>query len=72
MRGNICKYQVKVFKLFYPKVEDVFIIRHVGMLKGTMEGGTNKSAIDVFQGGTMVNTGNGKNMHTTIFLEKII
>ena len=42
------------------------------MLKGTMEGGTNKYTIDAFQGGTMVNTGNGKNMHTTIFLEKII
>ena len=38
MRGNICKHQVKVFKLLYPKVEDAFIIRHAGTLKDTMEG----------------------------------
>ena len=40
------------------------------MLKGTMEGGTDNSAIDAFQGGRMVNTGNDKNMHTAIFAEK--
>ena len=38
MRGNICKHQVKVFKLLHPKVEDAFIIRHAGTLKDTMEG----------------------------------
>ena len=65
MRGNICKHQVKNFILLYPKVEDAFIIRHAGTLKDTMDGGTNNSAIDAFQGGTMVNTGDGRNMHTT-------
>jgi hypothetical protein len=70
MRGNICKHQVKVFKLLYPKVEDVFIIRHAGTLKGTMEGRTNNYAIHAFQGAPMVNTGDGTNMHSTSFAEK--
>jgi hypothetical protein len=37
MRGNICKHAMKVFKCLHPDVEDAFIIRHAGTLKGTIE-----------------------------------
>ena len=35
-----------------------------------MERGINNSAIDAFQGGTMVNIRNGRNMYSTIFVGK--
>lgn len=63
---------VKVFKLFCPKIEDVFIIRHAGTLKGIIEGRTDNSPIDMFQGNMMVNIGDGKNIHTTIIAKKTV
>ena len=61
---------MKVFKLLYPKVEDTFIIRHAGTSKDTMEGGTNNSAIDAFQGGALVKIGDGRNMQPTMCAEE--
>lgn len=53
---------MKVFKLFYLEIEDIFIISHAGTLKGTLEGEINNFAIDMFQGGKTMNIGDGKHM----------
>ena len=63
MEINICKYTAK---LLYPKVEDNLIIRHGSMFKGTMESGTNNTAIDAFKRGMIVNTRYDANMHHII------
>ena len=49
MRGNICKHAMKVFKTLHPEIEDAFIIRHAGTLRGTVEGGIDNSGIDAFE-----------------------
>ena len=59
MRGNICKHAMKVFKHLHPAVQDGFIIRFAGTLKGTIEAGTNNSVIDAFESGRTVNSGDG-------------
>lgn len=57
MRGNICKHAMKVFKCLHPDIEDAFIIRHAGTLKGTIEAGIDNAAIDAFHEGRTVNNG---------------
>jgi hypothetical protein len=57
MCGNICKHAMKVFKCLHPDVEDAFIIRHAGTLKGTIEAGIDNSTIDAFHEGRTVNNG---------------
>ena len=59
-RGNICKHCVKVFKSLHPDVEDAFIIRHAGTLKGTIESGMDNSSLDAFASGRMLHTGDGE------------
>ena len=57
MRGNICKHAMK--KHLHPGVQDGFIIRFAGTLKGTIEAGTNNSVIDAFERGRTMKSGNG-------------
>ena len=59
MRGNICKHAMKMFKYLHPDVQDGFIIRFAGTLKGTIEGGTNNSVMDAFEPGRTVKCGDG-------------
>lgn len=49
MHNNIYKYIVKVFKMIHLDFQYAMLIRHTGILDGTIERGYDTTAIDPFQ-----------------------